>query len=113
MGYGSLQNLIAGNSAPEPEVGMGATEICWTDREPYTIIAVHSATRITVQRDDYKRTDGNGLSETQFYEFIPNPNGGTEDLRRAADGRWYTKGGKARGRRFVIGHRSKYHDFSF
>ena len=50
MAHGSLNNLLYSRSAsPEPEVGMGATEICWTDRHPYTIISVESPTRIILR----------------------------------------------------------------
>ena len=81
MTYGSLQNLIAGSN-PEliPTVGMGATEICWTDRNPFTVVEVKTNSKgavveLVVQSDDYKRTDNYGMSESQRYEFTPNPEG--------------------------------------
>lgn len=112
---GSMVNhLMSGtNGQPDPTVGMGATELCWTDRRAYTIVAVLSPTRIVVQRDDVKRTDNNGMSEAQAYEYTPNPNAGTETLRKAKNGGWYSQGGMKHGRRFRMGDRSEYYDYSF
>jgi len=114
MTTNSLINNIMGNSAIVPEVGMGATELCWTDRHAYTIIAVSkSGRRITVQRDNAERTDDNGMSESQMYTFTPNPDGGTYIVTLRKNGSWILKGDSLKGARFAIGHRSEYHDFSF
>lgn len=93
---------------PTPTVGMGATEYMWSDRKPFTIIHVASSgRRCTVRSDRYKRTDSNGMSDVQTYEYEPDPDGEIVTLRLTKNG-WTSKG-----RRFGIGHRRAYHDFSF
>jgi len=109
MQHGSLINQIAGTSPTlVPVVGMGATRMCWSDRYPYTVIAVSASGKtIKVQSDKYTRTDANGMSECQTYEYAPDPNGVTITVRLTKRG-WYAKGSK-----FCLGSRSRYHDFSF
>jgi hypothetical protein len=107
--FGSLQNLLAGTpSTVVPEVGMGATQICWTDRRAFTVIWVSkSGKTIRVQEDIVKRFDFNGVSESQNYEFARNPDGAIVTLRMTKKG-WAHKGQK-----FIIGVRSEYYDYSF
>lgn len=108
---------------PEPEIGMGATFLSWSDRSPGTIVMIEKkggATWIQVQADNYKRTDKNGLSEMQTYEFSRNPegvplwfkklpNGVWQQMRYNPDtGRW-RKGETG----LRIGERDRYYDFSF
>src|SRR5688572_24121166 len=79
---------------PKPVVGMGATVLCWTDRHAATITKVETrpgklgGVFITVQRDRAKRTDKNGFSESQQYEYAPDPNVPTLTYRRLASGQW-------------------------
>lgn len=114
MRYGSMTNLIMDNSkTPVPEVGMGATRLGWTDRHPYTVIEVKSPKRIVVQADDAKRIDKNGMSESQDYEFNPNPEGETVEISLRKNGRWIEVGQSSKGTSFLIGHREKYYDYSF
>lgn len=115
MAYGSLNNLIAGsNPTITPEVGMGATHIGWTDREPYTVVEVVNADTIVVQEDNAKRVDTNGMSESQSYEYTPNPDGRKVTVTRRKNGQWIAKGEPMKtGTKFVVGSRSKYHDYSF
>lgn len=107
--YGSLQNMTA--QSPKditPVVGMGATEILYTDRRPYTIIWVSpKGDRIRVQEDKAVRTDDNGMSECQSYRFEPDPEGRIVEVRKTKTGQW----GKQS--KFVVGHRSYYYDYSF
>lgn len=110
MTYGSLNNLLAGTN-PElvPTVGMGATMVMWTDRLPFTVIAVSkSGKTVTVQEDNAVRMDGNGMSECQTYVFTRNPEGAIFKVRKLKNGQWACKGQK-----FTLGSRSKYHDYSF
>lgn len=110
MAFGSLVNMtsVGGGKDVKPEVGMGATYLGWTDREPYTVIAISkSGKTITVQEDIAIRVDNNGMSESQKYEFKPNPLGRTYNLRLTK------KGWSCRGMQFALGYRSKYYDFSF
>jgi hypothetical protein len=124
---GSLTNhlysrMIKGQ--PEPVVGMGATLLSWTDREAATIVEVSKtkggAWLITVQEDDAKRIDKNGLSESQDYKYTPNPAApkrmfrfdegkGWREVRANGKGRLVLTGGAG----LRIGERDKYHDFSF
>lgn len=94
-----------------PEVGMGVTVSVGSDRYPGTIIQVtQNGKRIVFQYDDYKRTDNNGMSESQTYEFTPNPNGKTEIATLRKDGRFRITGGKTP---VWVGTRDAYYDFSF
>jgi hypothetical protein len=111
-----------------PIVGMGATILAWTDRYPATIVEVFSAAPgnalyITVQEDDAKRIDNNGMSEIQSYEYSANPKarkltfvqmvggGWQERTFNATTKRWNKCEGGGNGLR--IGERDKYYDFSF
>jgi hypothetical protein len=88
---------------------MGATEMMWSDRHPFTVIWVSdSGKTCKVQEDSATRTDENGMADCQSYTFTPNPAGEIVILRKNRKGQWTSKG-----RKFVLGHRSEYHDFSF
>ena len=126
-GTGSMMNHLYSRMVkgqPEPKVGDGATLLSWTDRDPATVVAVEVTKKgewvVTVQEDNAKRTDNRGFSESQDYEYTPNPNGhksmfrleesGWREVRRNAKGRLVlTKSGAG----IRVGEREKYHDFSF
>ena len=104
---------------PEPEVGMGATLLGWTDRYAATIIEVEG-TIITVQEDLSERTDGNGASEDQTYSHESDPDGMTHHYRlrdgaweavqrNERTGRWSRRDGYG----LVLGVRQHYYDFSY
>lgn len=106
--HGSLNNLLAGSSAAVPLVGMGATECLWTDRRAYTIIAISASGKtLTLRADKATRTDSNGMSECQNYTHTEDLDGETVVVRRTK------KGWSSKSRKFVIGHRDTYHDYSF
>src|SRR5208337_5541200 len=97
-------------------IGLGATLSGW----PYTVIEFNAsgkasdefliATSVTVTRDDYKRTDKNGLSESQNYEYTTNPHAEPEKCRWSNKFKCYrTKGGT----RVHVGHRRAYQNPSF
>ena len=50
---GSLQNILADDTqSKQPEVGMGATQVCWTDRHAFTVVSVSpKGDKAEVQRD--------------------------------------------------------------
>lgn len=99
--------LMSGtNGQPTPEVGMGATILMWTDRHAATIVKV-TRTQIHVKQDHAKRTDTRGMSESQEYEYTPNPNAPTIVFRKTKRG-YRSQAGSLR-----IGDRNEYHDYSF
>jgi hypothetical protein len=97
----------------------------YSDRWPGTVTAVKKVGKgllITVQSDDAKRIDNNGVSESQEYEYTPNPDGATCLYKQAeADTPWVamylnpeTGRLKKSGRGgLIIGYREKYYDYSF
>lgn len=97
----------------QPEVGMGATEGVGSDRYPFTIIEVRSPTTIVVQRDNFTRTDKNGFSESQTYEYSPCPEATKVVVTKRKSGRWVRRGQKGHYGGFGIGHREAYQDPSF
>jgi hypothetical protein len=155
----SLHNELYGRMVigqPEPEIGMGASILSYSDRHAASVIEIAEKYRvggkgsyaslaeaklaaqalferkgvvvgieraeivIAVQRDHAKRVDDNGMSESQEYEFSPNPKGMIDHFRKAKDGRWEQvcrsqKGHwrKSGGYGLRLGERLAYHDFSF
>jgi hypothetical protein len=114
----------ATKGAPEPQVGTGATVLGWTDRHAATVTKVETVRgklMVTVQRDHARRTDSNGMSESQTYEFTPNSDGACSTYRRMPNGQWQEVSFNASTKRFnkveggglLIGKRDHYHDFSF
>ena len=79
METNSLVNYMDGRSKyPDPVVGMGATRLMYTDRKPLTIVEVlrtksGTLVGVKVQEDNARRIDSNGMSESQEYEYSPNP----------------------------------------
>lgn len=126
---GSMVNHIYSRSVigqPVPEVGMGATILSWTDRNPGTIVSVecnkNGSYLVGVAYDDYRRVDNNGMSEEQDYEYLPIEGAEATNfykaksldddwraVRKNDNERWvYCSNGG-----LIIGKREKYHDFSF
>ena len=113
--YGSLTNrLMEHCKNPEPEVGMGVTELYFSDREPYEIIEVKDDRHITVRALNYKRIDDNGMSESQEYEYFSNPDGYVAHLFKTKNGKWVERIGKKYScNGWFIGKAEKYYDYSF
>jgi hypothetical protein len=123
---GSLINNIMSRSVigePTPEIGMGATMLSWTDRNPATIVSVFNKGKtlyIGVKEDHAKRTDSNGFSESQSYEFSFDHQAMIQYYRKTAKGTWESAWINPETGRFVkgcgsvtIGQRGKYWDPSF
>ena len=110
MEYGSLQNMVQGNSKqPEPKVGEGCTEICYTDRHAGTITWVSKTGKsFRFKQDTATRVDGQGMSDSQKYEYTPNPEAYEKTARLHKDGKY-----RCDGRVIAVGWREEYHDFSF
>ena len=102
-------------SNPVPTIGMGVTIQYHSDREPGTIIQItQNGKRIVIQEDTSNRTDNNGMSESQSYEFEANPQGSIHIATLRKDGSYRFAGEYGRGStRVYIGTRSKYYDYSF
>lgn len=104
---------------PVTEVGIGATILHWSDRTPATVIAWDGKI-LTVQEDDATRTDANGMSECQDYEYTANPHGIKSYFRKDRSGAWVEVRRNPNTGRWIkcghwlrIGERDKYYDFSF
>lgn len=122
---GSVVNHVLSRAVigqPKPNEGMGCTILSWTDRYPATVIHVNGMENlIYVQQDRAKRTDSNGMSECQQYEYTRDLNGRVFTFRKNKNGMWdevqiNQKTGrfnKTNGYGLRLGDREKYHDFSF
>ncbi len=118
LGTASATNAITIRSLQsKPEVGMGATLMCYTDRHAYTIVAtasVRGSKTIYAQRDRATRTDSNGQSESQDYSYAPNPEASVEPFTLRKDGTYIKRGEPMNGgSRLVIGEREEWEDPSF
>lgn len=110
-----MSNIMANGTQPTPEVGMGCTELMYTDRHACTIVEVVSPKTIKVQRDKAVRTDDIGRTDSgQQYHYEPNPEAAIQTVTLRGNGRWVLKGqGSKNGKSFAIGYRDEYYDHSF
>ena len=120
---GSLVNHMMGNVEKKmPEAGDPATILMWSDRNPATVVEVFKKGKFdyfVIQEDFYKRIDKNGFSETQEYEYAPNPegykqvyrfkNGEYEAVKINENGRYVKMGCSG----LMIGKRQRYCDPCF
>lgn len=94
-----------------PTVGEGVTQIVGSDRYPFTVSRVHeNGLRCWVKADEFKRTDKNGQSESQTYEYTPDPNADEVELRW--NGKRWANVGKLKST-YRIGEREAYVDPPF
>jgi hypothetical protein len=120
--YGSFVNMIQDGVAPfEPEVGMGATILMWSDRRPVTIVEVlryktgdkrGQVRGVITTADVAKRVDTRGQSECQDYVFETSENGSRSYWTLRKDGR-FRESGEWGGTTLRIGSRDCYRDPSF
>ncbi len=86
--FGSISNMMKARTPNIiPVVGMGVTELLWSDRNPYEVIEVKDATHIIIRALSAERIDHNGMSEIQEYRFSSNLNGIKKPLV-FRNGRW-------------------------
>jgi hypothetical protein len=99
------------NPSIEPEIGMGATIMMWSDRHACTIVQItHNNKRIVIQRDTVvKVADPNHPDQFQ-YEYQANPEGEILYASKRKDGRYRLMGSKTR---VCLGVRDEYYDLSF
>ena len=108
-----INTIMHVTKSEEPQVGMGATVLAWTDRYAGTIVEVKhtqagKVKEVVVQEDKATRTDGFGMSDSQTYAYEADPQGRLFSI-------YYFKGevSKRSGYGLAVGIRRKYHDFSF
>lgn len=107
-------------NAPEPELGMAATITHWTDRDAATVVGILGKV-VKVQQDHAKRTDTNGMSDAQSYEYSRNPDGRVYFFRRDKHNRWVQvkfneltgRWNNAAGPGLILGFRDEHYDYSF
>lgn len=102
-----LNRLLERDTETIPEIGMGATELCYSDREPYTVIEIIAKNKIKVQADNYEPADKELMSNNWI--CTPNPEGKIETLIKTKKG-WKRLGGCTY---FRLGIRERYYDYSF
>lgn len=76
---------------PEPEVGMAATRLGWSDRYAATIVEVFQHgkhTFVAVQHDIAKVVAGSTQDGSAKYEYSRNPSAHKHIYRRENDGVW-------------------------
>lgn len=106
--YGNLTNrLMEGPQDIIPEVGMGATQLSYSDRDPYTIIEIISKNKIKVQADDAENVGESCYN--QNWKITPNKEGQIKTLVKTTKGWKVLKGST----RFILGVRDKYFDYEF
>jgi hypothetical protein len=109
--HGSLTNHLLDRSRTGPPViGAGATEVLWTDRNPFTVIEVADETHCTVQEDEAVRVSGSHRYDNKW-DITPNTTGQIRRLSKRKDGRWKPVG--LSDPSFLLGTRQKYYDPEF
>lgn len=97
----------------EPVVGMGATINFHSDSKAAILVQItHKGKRIVLQQDKTTRTDHNGISESQSYNYETDPDGGIYIATLRNDGRFRLVGSTS-GSTITIGIRREYYDYSF
>lgn len=101
-----------------PEVGMGATYLCGSDRYAGTIIEVMTNKQGQIngfvwQQDKAVRADKNGYSEDQTYHYEPNPDAAKQIITLRKNGRWVEKGQDQKSFAYAVGVKRQYSDPCF
>lgn len=77
--------------APEPEIGMAATVLLWSDRHAATVTAIEdtkSGLIVEVQEDLATVVSGNSFDGSAEYVYQRNRNGARHTFRRDKNGSW-------------------------
>ena len=122
--FGNLNNRImeTTENMPKPTPGMGVTMTLFSDRKAGTVVCLVDEAYVIVQADNVVRTDKNGMSDSQSYEYSRDLNGSVYTFKRFKDGSWreVTMNSKSNrlvqvsgGMRAIFGVRKAYHDFGF
>ena len=109
--YGSLQNRLEENcKGRKPEIGMGATEMFYSDRQAWEVVGVKDERHITVRRMKAKCNNYHAGD----WSVEPDVNGRTVQLFLTKKGQWrekYPSG--SLGNVFVLGYAEEYEDPTF
>ena len=105
-----------------PQVGMGVTELMYSDAHAYTITAVDEngkwfkCTLDHAYRDE-ELTDKEWPHRKQVYKYETNPLAGEVKVTLRKDGRWRKAGQSSTGSmarcHFILNIRAKYYDYCF
>lgn len=113
---GSLINqFVTTDRAIVPEVGMGVTELWYTDREAGTVVKTgnhRGRPAVWFTRDKAVRTDNRGVCDSQEYEYSQNESAEMRMAVLCTDGKYHV-GGKLSGNKLWLGVREEYYDFGF
>lgn len=93
------------------QVGDGISLSPYTDWNAFTVIERRETPKgfvLTIQEDEAIRTDHNGMSDSQSYEFRRDPNGRIWTVKWNSRSRWFS----ADGYKVALG-RHCYYDYSF
>lgn len=117
-----FRDILKPQPLPSIEEGQTGATICvGSDRIPCTVIeALHGGRVLRVREDLAVRTDDRGMSDSQDYEYHPNPEGAVRTFKvdsagiyRSAIlscyGRWKMEGSS----QLLVGERQKFYDYSF
>ena len=94
---------------PPARAGDGATLLGYSDRHAATVVKVTPFT-VTVQQDKDTRIDGNGMSDSQQWEYERDEKGRTITFRRNKHGQYVNR---RCGFSLHLGARREFYDFSF
>ena len=115
--YNVMSNIMLRGKQPAPEIGMGATVCYAKDRHAATVTAIETfktGTRkgqvkaVTVQQDKATRTDKNGMSDSQSYEYERDENGRTWTFKVNKAGKFGVEGIA-----LFVGTCDEFYDYTF
>jgi predicted transcriptional regulator len=88
------------NDIADMKIGMGATYHVGSDSYAATVTKIVDGKVVQTRDDIAKRTDSNGLSGPQVYEYTANPKGDMKHWRVNRSGRWVEVSFNARTKRW-------------
>ena len=105
-----------------PQVGMGCTQLHYSDRSVYTIIEVDPKGKWFICQEDNiemdkERSDKEWPFIRQRYNYTANPEGRKIKATLRTNGKWVAQGQTISGSMsrvyFILGDRSYYYDYRF
>jgi hypothetical protein len=115
--------MIDGTIKVDPQIGMGATVCGYSDRHACTVIGIDQPRGLVhLRQDTATRSDSYGISDTQDYDYKPNPEGREYSFKYFPNkNKWFEVVYNPKTKRFnksgsmglILGQRDEYYDFSF